>query len=51
MSKYFYRNQQAKAIVLKETFPRYGELPELLKVLENSSEVHFSLKGNALIVE
>ena len=47
----FYRNQQAKAIVFKGNLPRYGELPELLKVLENSSEVHFSLKGNALIVE
>lgn len=47
----FYRNQQAKAIVFKGNLPRYGELPELLKVLENSSEVHFSLKGNTLIVE
>ncbi len=47
----FYRNQKARSMVFKGNLPRYGELAELLKVLESSSEVHFSLKGNVLIVE
>lgn len=47
----FFRNQAARTIIFKGNLPRYRELPELLKVLESSSDVRFSLKGKSLTVE
>lgn len=46
-----YKNTAAKSIVFKGNLPRYGELEELLRVLESSSKVHFSLQGKSLVVE
>ena len=47
----FYKNNAAKAKVFKGNLPRYGELQELLRVLESGSQVRFSLKGRSLTVE
>lgn len=47
----FYKNTRAKAFVFKGNLPRYGELSELLKVLESGSQVRFAVKGRALVVE
>lgn len=47
----FYKNNAAKGLVFKGNLPRYGKLPELLKVLESGSSVRFSLKGRSLVVE
>lgn len=47
----FYRNSAVKSIIFKGNLPRYGELSELLNVLESSCDVHFSLQENVLIVE
>ena len=46
-----YQNQAAKSLEFKGNLPRYGELPDLLKVLESGSEVHFTLQGQTLMVE
>lgn len=46
-----YENQDAKSIVFKGNLPRYGKLPELLKILESGSDIRFTLKGNRLIVK
>ena len=47
----FYKNNAAKELVFKGNLPRYGKLPDLLKVLESGSAVRFSLKGRSLVVE
>ena len=47
----FYKNVQAKTLVFKGNLPRYGELSELLKVLESGSQVRFAVKGRSLVVE
>lgn len=47
----FYKNTAAKSMVFKGNLPRYGELDELLRVLESSSKIHFSLQGKSLVVE
>lgn len=47
----FFKNNAAKSLVFKGNLPRYGELSELLKVLESGSQVRFSLKDRSLVVE
>lgn len=47
----FYRNNSAKKLVFKGNLPRYAELPQLLKILENTGQVRFSLKERSLVVE
>ncbi len=46
-----YENLEAKSIVFKGNLPRYGKLPELLKILESSSDIHFTLEENRLVVK
>ena len=47
----FYKNEAVKSVVFKGNLPRYGKLPDLLKVLESGSGIRFSLKGRSLIIE
>ena len=46
----FYRNADLKQMVFKGVVPRYAELQDVLKILEKTNEVKFSLQNRTVVV-